>query len=356
MDANNESPNLDFLRSGAVLFVVCFHVLLVFEQNHYVDKKSLGGLHSIGNWGVLIFFVHTSLVLMFSLERQHSRFLGEPIYIPFLVRRIFRIYPLSMFVVASVAMSKIPVGDMIAGHFVPVTLRWPGFLANLFLVQNLTRTPSIVVPLWSLPYEMQMYLFLPALYLFVRMSRNIVPIGILWVLAFVAAIPAEQLDRLGSPNLVEFTPVFLSGVVAYRLTRARRLELPAWMWPVTAAVITALYLRRPTAMRAWECSLLMGIAIPQFKEISGAVTRKVFKIIARYSYGIYLAHFACIWLAFQACAHLPILVRLLVLVVTVTAIPCVLYHTIEEPMIRAGAKFSAKLRMGGIPEAHSAAV
>jgi peptidoglycan/LPS O-acetylase OafA/YrhL len=348
MDANHESPNLDFLRSAAVLFVVWFHVLLVFERNHLVEKKSVGALHSIGSWGVMIFFVHTSLVLMFSLERQHGRSPGKPVYLSFLVRRIFRIYPLSIFVVACVAISMIPVGDIVAGHFVRVNLTLPGLLENIFLIQNLTGTPSIICPLWSLPYEMQMYLFLPALYLFVRKTRGVVPIGILWLVAFFAAIPAERLDRLGFPNLVEFAPFFLSGIIAYRLTRTRSLELPAWMFPAAAAGITALYLSGPNYRRGWVCSLLLGVCIPQFKEISATMARTVFKVIARYSYGIYLAHFAGIWLAFEACARMPMWVQFMVLLATLTSVPFVLYHTIEEPMIRMGAKLAAKLRIADI--------
>jgi peptidoglycan/LPS O-acetylase OafA/YrhL len=347
MDASNDSPNLDFLRSGAVLFVVCFHVLLVLEQNHYIEKESLGGLHSIGNWGVLIFFAHTSLVLMFSLERQRSRFPGQPAYLTFLVRRIFRIYPLSIFVVACVAISRIPVGDIIAGHLVSVSLRWPGILANVFLVQNLTRTPSIIAPLWSLPYEMQMYLFLPALHSFVRSARGIAPIFILWALAFVAAIPAERLDRRGFPNLIEFAPFFLSGIIAYRMTKMRSLRLPGWMWPLVTAAITAIYLQRPSFIRGWGCILLLGMAIPQFQEMSSPFARKIFKAIARYSYGIYLVHFACVWLAFQVFGNSAMWVKIVILSVTVASISFVLYHMIEEPMIKLGTALATRMRIGG---------
>ena len=89
MDASKDVAILTFFAPGRFSSPLA-HVLLVPEQNHYVKKESLGGLHSIGNWGVLIFFVHTSLVLMFSLERQYSPFAGEWAYLAFLVRRIFR--------------------------------------------------------------------------------------------------------------------------------------------------------------------------------------------------------------------------------------------------------------------------
>ena len=72
-----DDSNLDFLRAVAVLIVVVAHV------TYFFGILRLGSLDllPIGFWGVLIFFVHTSLVLMLSLERQwkHGRddlFLG----------------------------------------------------------------------------------------------------------------------------------------------------------------------------------------------------------------------------------------------------------------------------------------
>ena len=80
------STNLDFLRAVAVLFVVFFHIGLVF-----VEQRLPGGFHQIGRWGVLIFFVHTSFVLMWSLERQERVSLGGRLAAAFWTRRAFRI-------------------------------------------------------------------------------------------------------------------------------------------------------------------------------------------------------------------------------------------------------------------------
>src|SRR5579859_6702695 len=155
--SSSESANLDLLRSVAVLFVVAFHLALYFG----VVRPEQRGLYSLGHWGVLMFFVHTSLVLMRSLARLRQRFPGESLFLEFMVRRCFRLLPLSSFAVLVIALFHLPVGHLDKGHFLAGSTRSVDVLANLLLVQNLTKIESIEAPLWSLPFEMQMYLVLP---------------------------------------------------------------------------------------------------------------------------------------------------------------------------------------------------
>jgi peptidoglycan/LPS O-acetylase OafA/YrhL len=342
MNAARESPNLDFLRSTAVAFVLCFHLLLLFEQRHSPYVK-LGMLHSIGLWGVLIFFVHTSLVLMFSLERQQRRFPGKPLYFLFLARRVFRIFPLSIFVVLLVTIFRLPVGHLRAGQFELVHLHWTGILSNLLLLQNVWHSDVVLAPLWSLPYEMQMYLFLPPLFLLVRSTRRVWPIFAVWAMAVFMGRHVGGLEELGVPDLIIYVPCFLAGVVAYKLTKARKLQLPAFLWPLVLALLTALYLARANYRTAWYCCFLLGIAIPQFREMTNSATCKIFQIIARYSYGIYLLHFICIWVAFQAIHGVPEWSRWVILMTMLCVFPYVCYWRLEEPMIRAGQSVASLL-------------
>ncbi|HEY4054343.1 MAG TPA: acyltransferase family protein, partial [Terriglobales bacterium] len=151
-------PNLDLLRALAVLFVLFDHsaTALGFRGAGFVRFEWLGRA------GVLFFFVHTCCVLMMSLERDSN-------LIRFYVRRAFRIYPLSI----AAVLCAIPV----------VSLHPWEWISNLGLIQNLTFARDSFGSIWSLPLEVQMYLFLPFIFWFASKST--------WILLalFAGSIP-----------------------------------------------------------------------------------------------------------------------------------------------------------------------
>jgi len=155
-----DDPNLDFLRTMAVLFVVASHVAYFFG---IVTVATLSVV-LIGVFGVLIFFVHTSLVLMFSLERQWNQRGKHGLFPMFMVRRCFRIFPLSIIVLVSIIAFHVPQATLVPGRFEALNATPWDIVSNLALIQNLARRDSILTVMWSLPYEMQMYLFLPWLF------------------------------------------------------------------------------------------------------------------------------------------------------------------------------------------------
>ena len=189
---------LDAIRAIAVSLVVVSHLLLQLTEG--VEPVAYS-YRTMGRVGVAIFFVHTTLVLMASLERH------GPAAIPFYVRRIFRIYPLSVAVVLFFALLQLAAKTPIdTGKL----------LSNLFLVQNLTGHASFPRPLWSLPYEVQMYLVLPALYQITRTRRPVMWAGLLCVgsVLMVLTLPATSLAL----KLMLYVPCFLPGVLAFVLT------------------------------------------------------------------------------------------------------------------------------------------
>ena len=104
-ETTRDLANLDLLRSVAVGLVFVGHMM---------GMMRIRGLGDVGHFGVLLFFVHTSLVLMLSMGRLGLS--GGRLYTAFMVRRIFRIYPLSvltvLLVVAFVFLPPLGLGDL----------------------------------------------------------------------------------------------------------------------------------------------------------------------------------------------------------------------------------------------------
>jgi peptidoglycan/LPS O-acetylase OafA/YrhL len=130
-----ESPNLDFLRATAVLTVFLAHLLI---------GLGVKPREEVGAAGVLIFFVHTSLVLMMSLSRLESR--GESLVKAFYIRRFFRIYPLAVVCVATIVIFHLPR----APWWPQPPLSLSTIVATLTLTTNLVYKDVVTSPFWSL--------------------------------------------------------------------------------------------------------------------------------------------------------------------------------------------------------------
>jgi peptidoglycan/LPS O-acetylase OafA/YrhL len=325
------SPNLDLLRAIAVLCVLVSHL---FSALGY---RNLG---SLGRFGVVLFFIHTSLVLMASLDRMSTVGSGWKLAAAFWVRRIFRIYPLSVFFVLLVVLFHIPADPALIYSWIGVK----AFVSNLALTQNLTYSDNILAPLWSLPLEVQMYGFLPFAYFIVRKGRY--RSLALWVLAVPLAIFIPEVTARLSVFL--YAPCFLSGVVAFDLLREKRVRrLPAWLWPL--GIVLAILLFGPAdnislghkLYRAWALSLGLAVLYVNTDEIANRRSQPALHWIAEHSYGIYLSHIVLIWVALHK-LHTA-WASTLFLVVTLPVVPELLYRVIEHPLTLAGAHLSRRV-------------
>ena len=309
----SESPNLDVLRAIAVCLVLIAHVVeAIFGIGHFAA--------SIGRAGVLFFFVHTCTVLMFSLERNPSPK-------AFYLRRFFRIYPLSIATVLFVILFRFPLANwphevFHVTHFQVVT--------NFLLVQNLFHTQSVIGVLWSLPLEIQMYVVLPLLFAFYR-----VRIEWLWLASCIVAKISHF--EIGSPNFLTYVPCFLPGILAYRHSKYARRYMPAWLWPILIFSLVLVTLI-PKMSAEWLACLILGFAIPRFREFP---TARIAHLIAKYSYGIYLSHAFGIYLAFTTLSYLPLFAKLTIVATSVPLFSALCFHAIEDPFIKFGKSFFA---------------
>ena len=323
----DRSPNLDVLRSLAVTFVVLSHVLIDNSLTHVGTYQ----IQTLGTLGVMIFFVHTCLVLMYSLARQDRASTRGSLALSFFVARFFRIYPLSVFVVVTLA----TVGAGLHRHITPLAL-----VSNIFLVQNLTGSESITPVLWSLPFEVQMYLFLPALY---WLTGSSVRQGWRRVLALWCAciLLVGIVHRLGmSAELIRFFPCFLPGVLAYCLRKSRQrwsagvlfsyVGLTAIVYPVMVG------LGASATVLAWFICLVLGVLIPVCGDVKALWMTKGASIVARYSYSVYLIHVSVLDVAFHRLKGLSPTSAWLVFIGGVALLSYSAYHIIEKPGIGLG--------------------
>lgn len=351
------SANLDLLRAIAVVLVLAQHL----ARRMYVETFAGMPTSSWGVFGVLLFFVHTCLVLMYSMER--SRLPGWQLLTNFATRRIFRIYPLS--VLAVLTALALHLDSDINGIRGLSHGQFPGIVSaasNLLLVQNLTYAKSIVNVLWSLPFELQMYAFLPFLFLCIRRSstsgagaphiapsamcgptrrKNLAwPLLALWIASVGMAAAQPHIPHFGRLTILLFLPNFLPGVLAYALPHRPRMA--SALWPVFVLLLVVVYAIRPILSTGWFLCLVLGLMIPSFREIQLPWLRWISNRIATYSYGIYLSHQFAIWTTFGVLASRSLAVKIPVLVVMLVALPVLLYHAIEKPMIGVGVRMAGR--------------
>lgn len=336
---NSNTANLNILRTFAVSLVVFDHVAeLIGRQSgvfiHPVDWE-------LGRLGVLFFFVHTSLVLHYSMQRMRQG--GWELVRTFLIRRAFRIYPLSIACVAAMLAFHVP--RMPWEQF--ATRSTGNVLSNLALTMNLTFSTPVLGPLWSLPIELQMYVALPAIFLVLGKNRLPLIALSLWVGAVLVALVHPSIsDRA---NVLAFAPCFIGGVFAYTLSSRVRSQVEGrwWIWFLLA--ITVIYLPIQLAMRElslawaqWLLCLLLGAAIPVFKDSGSTRVNVVAARMAQYSYGIYLFHCVALWVAFYWMKGVSAWVQWPAAVAVLGIFAVGGYHCLEKPAIDLSARITQR--------------
>lgn len=338
---NRASANLDLLRSVAVLLVLTQHLCRRTQVGHigWIPTSSLG------LFGVLLFFVHTSLVLLNSMERTSVS--GWALYRNFYIRRFFRIYPLSVFIV----LIAIGIGidsDIhgVAGLSLAPRPGVVSIVSHLFLIQNIMHVKSIVNVLWSLPFEIQMYVILPLIFTWIQEKARWWHVLVCWIASLLIATIQPHISVLSRLSILGVMPNFLGGAIAFVVPR--KFQVKSFLWPLLILFLVSIFNAKPSQPMGWALCLILGLLIPQFDEIRTNWLKAASQQIAKYSYGIYLSHQFCIWICLGLLANWPLWFRVSSLVVLIVTIPIVLYHTIEKPMIDMGIRIAKRNPVGGI--------
>ena len=196
---NNRLEYFDGMRGAAALSVVFTHFVSITDQ-----KMTF---HLIGEMGVWLFFVLSSFLITQGLHRRFSEKESSVwmIMIDYTIRRLCRIYPLLISVVGFVYL-------------------FPNYTTPHLLLANIAKDWQTVLSiysysmLWSIPVEMQSYLFLPIIPLYsTRYSGKngwiyVVIISLFFAMLWAFAFPPPQ--NTGPFILLKHVvPVFLTGQI-----------------------------------------------------------------------------------------------------------------------------------------------
>ncbi|MES2392527.1 MAG: acyltransferase [Acidobacteriota bacterium] len=327
----NEKPNLDLLRAIAILLVVFDH--LCWALHIFTIKSWQTGW--MGLFGVYLFFVHTCLVLMWSLQRK-------PHTLDFYIRRAFRIYPLAMAAVIAVVVTHLPVAQGETSMFNPFQANFAAVFSNLFLIQNIMHGGGVAVgPMWSLPLEVDMYILLPVLYFFVRKNFSLWPLLLLWGLA--CGLGKFYLYQGNAfPTVI---PCFLPGIMAYVQFARIKPRLPAWTFSLFLFALFAFFMQCHMVAASWPVCLALGLCLPYFRQIKLPSLKRIALEIARYSYSVYLTHVFALAIAFYVFHDLSPKLQVPLMLGLTAIFSVASYHLIEKPMINYGAKLAAKAEL-----------
>ena len=286
--ASERHHALDFLRGLAALAIAIYHWL---TWNAGIE------LPSIGAFGVYIFFCLSSLTMMIVYGHVFDERIERAKLVAFARNRAARLLPL----LAAVAMGWLAVSFREFGFSVAAILR--AILTGTGLMA--LSTPgftSFATGTWSLGIELQFYVVLPTLVLFVSKASIrtlIVAIACLvagqqiYLLLLDPIPPASEWHYYVAP--ITFAPFFMAGFVIFRLGGKRfagalplslfaltGLALFSVLWPIPIRVAGAPFLT--LSFVAMAAVYFANRATVPAALVPGAV------LLGDLSYAVYLTH------------------------------------------------------------------
>lgn len=337
-------PIVDLWRAIAVLLVVLAHTLLWFGNPIFLKylEPSL-----LGSTGVAIFFVLTSYVLMLSMERIKLK--SKHFYLDFMTRRFFRIYPLSVVIVIFYFFTNIPAYFPDGGELTSVNSTFMGFIQNLLLIQNFTLEENMIGPLWSLPYEFQMYLALPLIFLFfTTKDKKIQGLFLFFILCLAFFVANDKISNINNkflyfqiPDYTKWGLCFIPGVIAYYIQKDLEIKKINfnYFWPILLLILFSRMLDYDFFIQILS-AILVGFSLVLINDNFHTLLKKVSIIISKYSYGIYLTHMLSIYVGFELFGNT--FLGWFTFIFTLIIFPLICYHLIEKPFIDIGKKLSIK--------------
>lgn len=293
------SENLRITSLDGVRFVA---FALVFIHHFEVAPDWLWlwqGINGRGYGGVDLFFALSAFVLFHNLDSTRIKH-GKVSLREFFLRRIVRIYPLMIGYCAVVL--------LVLGGTFGQWMRLSGLTLGLDNIISVTGLGSQLIPyashLWSLSFELQLYLLLPALYF---LHLKIPTRQFIWLLLGIAGyafLARGTAFALGAQHpLIYIIPIFRPE--SFLIGMALWVVKPQWDWRLSAFACVLSVAAFCIIVPAWETALAnlfaypaLAIACGSFIDVAmrsplrSVLSWKPITALGERAYGLYVFHVA----------------------------------------------------------------
>ncbi|MDP4093239.1 MAG: acyltransferase [Bacillota bacterium] len=374
----NRYIELDSLRGLAALAVFFSHIVLILNSGTFIDLFQNTPLHIFwdGAAAVVLFFVLSGFVLTLPYIKQPDK----PIeYLPFLTRRIFRIYPAYIAGLAFALVLKIFLFNKagISGFSSFINQFWDWKTSELTLGTivkhivmigpNFTRG-QIDPIIWSLIVEMKISIILPIFIFFIRRIRRLWIGVVTFAVALVFCYASGKFFLKFYPTLTDdvlaYLPMFiLGGLLAnfHAILIENIKKLSRILRIIILCVGLILYSSRFSLYflninySSYNYIVSIGVAIIIIISISHVkaamlLTLKPIKLLGKISYSFYLFHFP-ILMTFTSLVyskfHSVVLAFAISLFISIL-VSYTSYKLVEMPFQLVGRSLSKKVSTSGL--------
>ena len=239
---------IDLLRFFAAFSVMIYHysVFGAFTSEFKISYPFLASVASFGFYGVNLFFMISGFVILMTASQGGVK--------KFIISRITRLYP-AYWVCCTITflfvlVSMPPLDTNIFHHYI----------ANMTMLSELFRVPSIDGSYWTLLVEIQFYFFVTLILLFKKIN-NIQPFLIFWLLATSLLTPFDY-GKFHHLLMTDFSSYFVAGAVLFLIWKDGLSTQKAIILSFAYILsISKLFIQNPSHFIQTQSNLIVGSVI-----------------------------------------------------------------------------------------------
>lgn len=352
--AQGRNNNFNLIRFIAAFAVLLTHTFALVTGNPQAEPlRSEFGI-SLGTIAVDIFFITSGYLVTASLLNRQS--LAE-----FIWARVLRIYPalwVMLFItfLVSVVVTKLPVAEFlsnyqVAVYFIKCATLLAGVAYDLPGVFDTNPYKSAVNgSLWTMPYELRMYLMLAGLWVFIGLLAikdkvNLLRYStlILAVLSFATILWSKFVQGDVSHNrFPELLFMFFSGASFYCFRSSILLSGYISALAILLLALSALFMKAQFEITLW---LVIGYLLFYLAYVPAGFLRS-FNKLGDYSYGIYIYAFPVQQLTVMSYPKASVETILFISGFVTMVLAVFSWHYIEKPTLALKAHFMQIVKFG----------